>query len=540
MAITLDRIVTFNLGQVVAAQVQAVQSERTLVRAKKESDYQIAIADGTMGFDAQLAFRQKQLDDELASGNPDQNYIAELRISVGDINKQRRFQRIRDKYKQSLSAYADGKGNLSDTIEILKEALGSEVDPTIRSELQGQLTSALSSRTQLEREAIQNRITVAEKDKSSELFDRSIREVKAKKAQALLADDKDTASMWDSTLTSLESQKEVIEIETTVADMNYAIAKGGLTSGQKMGLINDAVGRSSARGAVVYDGVRYNSMRDFWQRQQADYISSGYFQELNKELEAETNRIAQQSPFGQVPMERIVAVSDFYKTLSARTEFTPYANQIEQQRVATISSLADELKGALNDEAAAAMNAGADPLSIESKTYGIFSSMENRLGIKLGAAAPSNELLSGRGIGSTISSAAMAPDLSKTGMLPNIGTQPSVPATSVAQLPNFVSDPDVITDNATGQSFKKGASGVYERFYGATSTTTTTPAPNTSVAPTVKPVPQPTTSGGYTVAKGDTLGAIAARNNMNVADLLAKNPTIKDANRIQIGQKLTF
>jgi len=534
MAVNLDRIVTFNLGQVVAAQVQAVQSERTLVRAKKESDYQIAIADGTMGFDAQLAFRQKQLDDELASGNPDQNYIAELRMSVGDINKQRRFQRIRDKYKESLSAYADGKGNLSDTVEILKEALGSEVDPTIRSELQGQLTSALSSRTQLEREAIQNRITVAEKDKSSELFDRSIKEVKAKKAEALLADDKDTASMWDSTLTSLESQKEVIQIETTVADMNYAIAKGGLTSGQKMGLINDAVGRSSARGAVVYDGVRYNSMKDFWQRQQADYISSGYFQELNKELEAETNRIAQQSPYGQVPVERIVAVSDFYKTLSARTEFAPYANQIEQQRVATVSSLAGELQGALNDEAAAAMNAGGDPGSIERKTYGIYSTIENRLGIKLGAAAPTFEISAGKGLGSTVDTGTAAPDPSKTGTFSTIGAQPTAPAVPVAQLPNFVSDPDVITDNVTGQSFKKGAGGFYERFYGAT---TTTPAP---VASVVKPVPQPTTAGGYTVAKGDTLGAIAARNGTNVADLLAKNPTIKDANKIQIGQKLTF
>jgi hypothetical protein len=540
MALTLDRIVTFNLSQVIAGQVQAVVAERTLVRSKKESDFQIAIAEGTMSFESQQAFRQKQLDDELRSGNPDKDYIAELRISIGDIKKQARFQQIRDKYKASLSAYADGKGNLSTTISLLKEALGNETEPGIRSELQSQLQSALSARTTLEREAIQNRIIMAEKDRSIPLLEKSIKEIKGKKAEALLAGDKDTATMWDATLTSLESQKSVIQIETTVADMNYAIAKGGLTSGQKMGLINDAISGATGSGAVVYDGVRYDSMKDFWSRQQADYISRGYFTELNNELEAETNRIAQQSPYGQVPVERIVAVSDFYKTLSARPEFAPYAQQIEQQRVATVSTLAGELQGALNDEAMAAMNMGQDPSTVERKTYGIFSAIENRLGIKLGAGAQTSELGRGGGLAPTITAGTAAPavDPMKTGALPAIGAAPAAQTAPV--FPSFANDPDVITDNVTGQSFKKGASGTYERYFGEAPTPVAAPAPKPqTVTPT--PIPTPTSAGGgYTVAKGDTLSAIAAKSGMNLADLLAKNPGIKDPNKIQIGQKLTF
>lgn len=44
--------------------------------------------------------------------------------------------------------------------------------------------------------------------------------------------------------------------------------------------------------------------------------------------------------------------------------------------------------------------------------------------------------------------------------------------------------------------------------------------------------------GSYEVQSGDTLSKIAAANNMTLKQLLAKNPQIKDANRITVGQKI--
>ena len=44
--------------------------------------------------------------------------------------------------------------------------------------------------------------------------------------------------------------------------------------------------------------------------------------------------------------------------------------------------------------------------------------------------------------------------------------------------------------------------------------------------------------GVYEVKRGDTLSKIAAANNMTLKQLLAKNPQIKDANRISVGQKI--
>lgn len=47
-------------------------------------------------------------------------------------------------------------------------------------------------------------------------------------------------------------------------------------------------------------------------------------------------------------------------------------------------------------------------------------------------------------------------------------------------------------------------------------------------------------SGDYAVKAGDTLSAIAKRNNMTLAELKAKNPQIKDLHKIRVGQKLNL
>lgn len=71
-----------------------------------------------------------------------------------------------------------------------------------------------------------------------------------------------------------------------------------------------------------------------------------------------------------------------------------------------------------------------------------------------------------------------------------------------------------------------------------------------SAKPIPQPVPQPTptterpTAGTvYVVQRGDTLYNIAMRfygNRRMVEDIMAANPTIKDVNKIYVGQKLTL
>ena len=61
--------------------------------------------------------------------------------------------------------------------------------------------------------------------------------------------------------------------------------------------------------------------------------------------------------------------------------------------------------------------------------------------------------------------------------------------------------------------------------------------PSVSVAPTVPPAPTPIL---YTIKKGDTLSKIAAAHGISVDELLAANPTIKDPNKIALGQQIVI
>ncbi|CAG9620610.1 C40 family peptidase [Sutcliffiella rhizosphaerae] len=62
-------------------------------------------------------------------------------------------------------------------------------------------------------------------------------------------------------------------------------------------------------------------------------------------------------------------------------------------------------------------------------------------------------------------------------------------------------------------------------------------APSTPVTPPATPAPA---SGTYTIKSGDNLSSVASRHGVTLNALLSANPTIKDANRISIGQVVSI
>lgn len=63
------------------------------------------------------------------------------------------------------------------------------------------------------------------------------------------------------------------------------------------------------------------------------------------------------------------------------------------------------------------------------------------------------------------------------------------------------------------------------------------PSPTRSIAPTPTPAPTPI---AYIIKKGDTLSKIAIAHGITIEELLAANPTIKNADRITEGQQITI
>ncbi len=66
---------------------------------------------------------------------------------------------------------------------------------------------------------------------------------------------------------------------------------------------------------------------------------------------------------------------------------------------------------------------------------------------------------------------------------------------------------------------------------------TRSPSPSRSIAPTPTPAP---TAVLYTIKKGDTLQRIADTHGLTLEQLRAANPTIKDPNKIIVGQQITI
>lgn len=351
MAVTLTKIMGFNIGALVANALESARTVKAAETARQELAFQTAIADGTMSYAAQLEYRKKQLDDEQKSSIADPDFVLQIQQSIKSITKLKRFDDYRTRYSAALQSYIEGKGTLQNYIDILQDSLSGETDPTLRENLQTSLNEALNQKMTSEKNAVTNRATLAEKDGSLVLIDASLTEVKDKQAKANLAGREDEAAMWGQTILALTSAKVKNQTEDSINDFNLRSAQMNLKASDKLGYYNDQVNSADGTTPFILDNVRYPSQKAYWEGKRGEYIGTTFFTEIESELKAETDRIASQAAFGQVPVQRIQAVSDYYQTLKSRPEFSVYAETVEQKRVANITALVDDLAEKITVEA---------------------------------------------------------------------------------------------------------------------------------------------------------------------------------------------
>lgn len=351
MAIELNRVYSVNLGSVVASALDTARTVKRQELAKKEAQFQTAVAEGTMSWDAQIKYREEQLAEEMKSSMPDSDFIENIKASIGTAKKLKRFEGIRTRYQESLTSYIEGKGSLQSYIDLLTDQINEEVDPTIRQELTDELSKARGEKAAVEKAAIANRATLAEKDGSIKLIDTSISEVKDRQANALLQGREDEAAAWGQTLLALNMAKVKNKTQDAVNDFNYRAAREGLKAKDKLDFYNEQVEGADADTPFTLNDLRYPSERAYWEGERGKYIGSTFFDELKGELDAETARISSQAAFGQIPVQRVQAVSDIYASLRARPEFVPYLDKLEQERVANLTTMVDDLSEKLTIEA---------------------------------------------------------------------------------------------------------------------------------------------------------------------------------------------
>lgn len=365
MAITLQKTFSIDLGLLVDQAVANASSVKRQNAAKIEADFQKAVAEGTMDYASQIKLREDQLKKERDSFFSDEETKTSLETSIKSLKKLARFENIRNKYRTSLDDYIQNKDSMAAHITMLENTLGEEVDPTMRTELSNMLTEARNTQSTIEVNAIKNRATLADKDRSIPLIEQSMKEITQKQAQANATGNEDEAAAWGETLITLKQSKSKIQVENASNEINFKISKYNLKASEKIGIINDEISKAEGAVPIIIDGTQYPSQKAFWEQKRNDYMSTTYFDELSKEIEVETNRIKSISKYGQVPAARIESVSKFYNDLKSKPEFAAYAETIEQKRQATVSTYATDLADSIQREFDASEQSDADVLKAE-------------------------------------------------------------------------------------------------------------------------------------------------------------------------------
>lgn len=537
MAITLGQSkISLNLATAVDSAITAVKKVRGTESARKESEFQKAVAGG-MSYAAQLKFRQDQLDLESKSDFQDPDFVSSLETSIANTKKLARFETIRNKYKDSLDSYVQGKESIQQHLDILQNLADTESDPDMLGQIRDLISTSRQDQATNQLNALKNRALVAQKDTSQKLIDDSISEITNRRTSASISQNDDEVAMWDDTLNSLKSAKAKLQIENGLNEITFQSNTRNLNSNDKIGILNNYVSGADAAIPITYNGVTYPSLKAYWENKRGDYISSNFLSDVQKEMQSETDKISASNAFGQVPVARIQAVDTFYKNLVARPEFAPFATQIEQQRTSDVNKLVTNLADSIYNEADATGN--------QDKAQKAVQSLETAFNIAVARQPFSSETSAGKSIATTTIKDVTTPptpavatpagtgsSYTATGgdTLSRIAAQNGVSLATLLQTPGnekYKTNPNLLKPNDVialpSKSTPTPSTPVVTPPAQTTPSAIVTPpvaptvtppvvTPPVVTSPVVTPTPPVTaTPKSVTIASGDTLQAIAQR-----------------------------
>lgn len=488
MALQLQKKFSVNLGAIVSSSINAVQAVRRSDQAKKEAEFQRAVADG-LSYEEQLAIREKQLNDEQTSGYPDNDFIKTLQDSISNTKKLQRFNNYRTKYATSLGELSAGKINEEDYLERLKSMLVGVDDPELRLEIQNDVATAEGKVKTYRDTILDNQVRKAKYDGTQKSLKDAITKVKAARSTAALSDNEDEVTAYDETLSALNAQFSTVRVQDSLTDFQVKSSTKGTNPMEKLDFINDEIRKSDANTAIKIGDRTYESAAQFWSLERDSYLSgtSQIFGNFFTELTNDTKNsvAADAAKFGyptQVVLDKALAT---FNDLRGRSEVAPFLNKLDITQADVMSGAVDTLAKTINSvgtnnltfkEADAQLQTIAQKYGINTDAYRLALD-ENLRNLARGGVIDAGEAV------------AMAPDVEVA--LPSVTATPTVPGNPAAP--------------------------------------SATPA-----NPTL-----PTSGANRVVKAGDTLGAIAREAGTTVDALVQLNPELKaNPNLIKVGQNI--
>lgn len=346
MAIQLKQSFSVNVGNVVATAISAARKAKSEQQSKMEADFQTAIADGSMSYEAQLAFREKQLAQERKNVFIDPDYIATLEQSIGNIKRLNRFAKYRSRYQESLASLAAGKETARDHLSQLRSMLSSTTDPDLRQEILGNITDAEKSVKSYDDTVFENQVKKAQYDGTTKILNETISQVQDRMSLAKLEGNEEEVSALDVTLTVLQQQKNKADVEDVKSSLNVQSITKGLNPFEKINALNEQISTADSSGPITLDGQTYSSVKDYWTQTRDAYLSgngtglfSNFFSEVKSEYQDKIDTAVARDGFATTAtLDAIKADVDLIRS---KPEFLPYVDQVDNLGATAMASAFD-------------------------------------------------------------------------------------------------------------------------------------------------------------------------------------------------------
>lgn len=477
MAVNLQQTVSIDLGSVVANSVLAVKTTRRSEQARKEAEFQRAIADG-LSYEAQVSMRESQLADEKDSSFQDAEYVLSLEKSIADTKKLNRFNTYRTKYADTLGQLGAGKINEEQYLSVLKNQLAAIDDPELRLEVQTDIATAEAKVKTYTDTILSNQVKKATYDGTKKSLSDAIAKVNVARAKARVSNNEDEVSAYDETLAALNAQRSAVGIQDSITDFQVHSATRGTNPVEKLHYVTSEIQKADPDTPVKIGDRTYTSAQQYWSLERDSFLAGNsqllgnFFGELNtytkNVIDASTVK------FGYPTQAVLDDTLQTFNELKAKPEMIPFVNRLDVTQATVMNDAVTNFAKAIADSAETTQQFNFVDTQLETAAakYGVDTTIyRSQLFQKV------------RG-------------LEQAGLIAE-GSAANLAAKLQINIPEITKTP--------------------------------TPAPASSVAPSSAPAAKPADTGGeHTVGAGDTLSGIAQKAGTTLQQVLDLNPQYKE------------
>jgi hypothetical protein len=323
-------------------------SNQVAVRnAEDESRFNTAVLESNISLDAQLQYRQDQLN--RVSDDPAEKARVKSEISsLKDRIEQKKFS---DAWTDKLIEFESGSTSVDSVITFLNSQKSVATDQGIIDAINKQLVSMSQQKFELTSQMITNQTQFALNDKSESVIGDAVTRITNEKNKALLSGNATLASNYDLQLQALTKAKTENGIEKEIKNFAVSSITGYATATKLLDSYNAKISGSAVEGPVKIGDVTYSSAQEFWTFKRDSYLAdssnSGFFGRLADEMDTQLKSTSSKNALTAGQLQAITSPVD---GLVGRPELVGYEAKIDYTKQAAMQTGANLLTDKITNE----------------------------------------------------------------------------------------------------------------------------------------------------------------------------------------------